>query len=278
MLTIKYFIMNAISILRGVALSAMVLINSSVFATDYSVSSGNAITITEPGSHRITGTGSSPIYITSTESGSVFNITLDNMMLTAGSWASAINLSNNSTGSMTVNFILVGTNSTTGYNHGGIQATHGTVNVVFTTTTVTPASATLTSTAIYSDSYAFRNNGGTMIPSVDSQIIGTAVLNGTSISDINLALTSAFTAKPLVLTLKKIATETEHAVSEALKINVCGDHIFIQGLQVGETYQIYNTTGTCVANRVAKSEWESVSLPNGVFILKTNQSQVKFIR
>ena len=61
----------------------LLFICSSVNATDYNISSGNTIDITTPGSHTITGTGSSTIYINSSVNDAVFEITLDNMVLTA---------------------------------------------------------------------------------------------------------------------------------------------------------------------------------------------------
>lgn len=266
------------SILFGVAISAMVLASTSVFATDFNVSSGASIDISTPGNHTITGSGSSTITITGSQSGAVFNITLNNMTLTASDWASAINLSNASAGTMTVNFILIGVNSTTGYNHGGIQATQGSVNVVFTTNTVAPGTASLTSTAVYFDSNAFRNNGGTMYPSIDPMVNCTALLDGASVVDNNQALADAFNTKPLVLTLKKVSTANETLKSGILKVKDAIDGVTIEGLELGERYKVYNMAGVCVANDVAKSEVESVKLTKGIFILKTSGLQMKFVK
>ena len=260
--------------LTGIVILFVFLFCSSAYADDYNVSSGNAINISTPGSYSITGSGSSPIYISSTVSGAVFNITLDNMTLSAASWASAINVQNSSSGSMTVNFIIVGTNSTTGYNHGGIQSIGGTVNVVFTTT----SSGTLTSSAYYSDSFAFKNNGGTLLPSVDSNVTCTATLAGSSVS-VSDALSGAFTQKPLVLTLSKTSTGIDNTNSSSdIKLSSLGNSTQITGLQEGESYQIYSMLGTCVINTQAKGTSENISLPRGIYVLKTNNAQVKFIR
>ena len=98
---------------------------------------------------------------------------------------------------MTVNFIVIGTNVTNAYNHGGIQSTGGTIKVVFTTT----SSGTLTSTARYPGYYAFNNaNSSTLTPSIASGITCTATLGGTSMA-VASALSGAFTSRPLVLTL-----------------------------------------------------------------------------
>ena len=94
---------------------------------------------------------------------------------------------------MTVNFIVIGTNVTNAYNHGGIQSTGGTIKVVFTTT----SSGTLTSTARYAGYYAFKNaNSSTLTPSIASGITCTATLGGTSMA-VASALSGAFTSRPL---------------------------------------------------------------------------------
>jgi hypothetical protein len=250
----------------------MLFVCNSVSAGDYSVSSGSAINITTPGSHSITGSGSSPVYITNTASNAVYNITLNNMTLNAGSWASAINLTNNATsGTMTVNFIIVGTNSSTGYNHGGIQATGGVVNVVFTTT----GSGTLTTNAVYSDSFGFRNNGGTMNPSVDPAATCTATLAGTS-KDVATALTGAFTQKPLVLSLSKTTTFTNEIKKLDVKVYSTSNGVVIEGLQKGEMFQIFDIIGKCVVKSEAKNAIESATLSKGVYILRTEKGQIKF--
>ena len=170
----------------------------SVSATDYSLSS-SSITISTAGSHTISGSGSGEVYIVSSTADAVFNITLDNMTLTSGEWSSAIDITNNSSGTMTVNFIIEGTNSITAGNHGGIEVTAGTADVVFTTTT----SGTLTCSA--QSDYALKNSGGTLNPSVANDLCTSASLNGTimSISD---ALSGAFSQKPLVLNVIKLTS------------------------------------------------------------------------
>jgi len=250
----------------------MLFVCSTVNATDYNVSLGSAINITTPGSHTITGSGSSPVYITNTVSNAVYNITLNNMTLNAGSWASAINLTNNATsGTMTVNFIIIGTNSSTGYNHGGIQATGGVVNIVFTTI----SSGTLTSNATYSDSFAFRNNGGTMNPSVDANVTCTATLAGTS-KNLSTALTDAFTQKPLILTLSNTTTFTKEIKKLDVKVYSTSAGTIIEGLQKGEMFKIFDVLGKCVVKCEAKNTAESVTLSKGIYILETVKGQLKF--
>lgn len=249
----------------------LLFICSSVNATDYNISSGNTIEITTPGSHTITGTGSSSIFINSSVNDAVFEITLDNMVLAAKKWASSITINNNSTGSMTVKFIIVGTNFTQGYNHGGIQAGKGTVNVIFTTT----SSGTLTSTAVYGDSFAFRNNGGTMLPSIDPYATCTATLEGQDIS-IEDALTGAFSKKPLVLSISKSTTSTNNIKSLDLKVIKTSSGINIEGLRIGEKFKIFDVKGKCVIQNEAKNETESVILSKGIYILQTEKGIIKF--
>ncbi|MBP1618853.1 MAG: hypothetical protein H6Q14_2680 [Bacteroidetes bacterium] len=251
----------------------LLLVANSVYATDYNVSSGSVINISTPGSHTITGSGSSSIYIVGSASGSVFNITLNSMTLEAEDWASAINVENTSTGTMTVYFNVVGTNTTTGYNHGGIQSVGGTVNVIFTTA----SSGVLTSSAMYTGSYAFKNNGGTLVPSIDSNASCTATLAGTSTA-VSDALSGAFTKSPLVLTLTYTTSGLENVNSAAsIYVHSVGSITQIEGLQEGDSYQIYNTIGASIVNAKAASTSESISLPKGIYILKTGKSQIKFV-
>lgn len=251
----------------------LLFICSSVNATDYNISSGDPIDITTPGSHTITGTGSSSIYINSSVNDAVFEITLDNMVLTAEDWASSITINNNSTGSMTVKFIIVGTNFTQGYNHGGIQAGSGTVNVIFTTT----SSGTLTSTAVWSDSFAFKNNGGTMLPSIDPYATCTATLEGQDISiEDAFSLTGAFSKRPLVLSISKSTTSTNNIKSLDLKVIKTSSGINIEGLRIGEKFKIFDVKGKCVIQNEAKNETESVILSKGIYILQTEKGIIKF--
>ena len=170
---------------------------SFVHATNYTLSS-NSITISNVGSHTISGSGSGEVYIENSTPNAVFNITLDNITLTSGAWSTAIAIKNNSSGSMTVNFIIIGNNSITAGNHGGIEVLEGTVNVIFTTN----SSGNLNCSAQSDNS--FKNSGrGTFIPSLADDVCGsTATLNGIPMNIFD-ALSGAFNQKPLILYLTK---------------------------------------------------------------------------
>ncbi len=188
----KSMVMKRKSILINLTTIILLLIGVNVSATNYTLSS-SSITISTPGSHTLSGSGSGAVYITNSTVDAVYNITLNDINLVSATWGSAINVQNTSTGTMTVNFIVIGTNVTNAYNHGGIQSTGGTIKVVFTTT----SSGTLTSTARYAGYYAFNNaNSSTLTPSIASGITCTATLGGTSMA-VASALSGAFTSRPL---------------------------------------------------------------------------------
>lgn len=183
---------------------ALMLISIHAYATDYTLGTSR-ITINEPGSHAITGTGSGgcTVYIVKESadlSDAVYHITLRNFYLKAGSWASAIVLENNAaSGSMKVNFLVEGDNYTSGYNHGGIKAEKGAMSVVFTTS----ATGKLTCDAQYSGTYALQAADGTTFnASIDPLVYGAGVLNNVNM-EVNAAMAGAFAAKPLVILLSK---------------------------------------------------------------------------
>jgi len=250
----------------------MLFVCISVNATDYDLSVAPGFNITTPGSHTITGAGGG-FYVTNTVDNGVYNITLDNITLTAGTWESAIVLSNESTTPMTVNFNIVGTNSTTGYNHGGIKAIGGVVNVVFTTV----SSGTLTCSANYDGNYAFQSEGTGMNPSVDPNVTCTATLAGTSMSAAD-ALAGAFSNKPLVLTLTKTAAALDETKVNDLKVSLTNTGVSIDGLQEGESFEVFDISGRCVINAKAESTSETVNLSKGIYLLKTAAGTIKFIK
>lgn len=250
----------------------MLFVCISVNATDYNLSS-SGFDITTPGSHTITGTGGG-FYVTNTVANGVYNITLDNMNLTADTWCSAIILNNQSTKPMTVNFNIIGANSTIGYNHGGIKSIGGVANVVFTTA----SSGTLTCSAHEGDNYAFQVEGSGMNPSVDPNVTCTATLAGTSMSVAD-ALAGAFANKPLVLTLTKTAAALNEKIKmNDLKVYLTNAGVSIDGLQKGESFEVFDISGRCVINAKAENANETVNLSKGVYLLRTTAGTIKFIK
>jgi hypothetical protein len=255
--------------------TSLLFIFGSASADNYTLSDNN-IDISTPGSHTITGSGSGKLYIHSSTDNSVFNITLNNINLTATQWASAIVVENTSSGSCTINFILVGDNYCTAGNHGGIECA-GTkpVNVVFTTET----SGTFTISASYASNYSFQNdNGNNLNPSIDSGVNCTLTLASVTRSDITQALSDAFGSKPLVLSLSKIATGVnEESATEKIIVSKTSDGLTLKGLENGTEYIVYKATGTIATRGMAQSDLIKLNLPKGFYIIKTAKSCIKII-
>jgi len=228
--SIYHFITTVVLLLVSLSVSA---------ATGYTLSSSN-ITINTAGSYSFSGSGSGAIYLNSSTDNAVYNITLNGINLTAATWASAININNSSSTPVTVNFIVIGSNTTNAYNHGGIQVCSGTANVVFTTT----SSGTLTSTAQYAGEYALKNAGGTLNPSIGSGINCTATVGGTVMYEA-AALNGAFSNKPLVLTLTKQVAPTIStiAINTFATLATMGGNITNDGgVTVTERGVVYSST------------------------------------
>lgn len=136
---------------------------------------------------------------------------------------------------------------------------------------------TLTSTAVWSDSFAFRNNGGTMLPSIDPYATCTATLEGQDISiEDAFSLTGAFSKRPLVLSISKSTTSTNNIKSLDLKVIKTSSGINIEGLRIGEKFKIFDVIGKCVIQNEAKNRTESVILSKGIYILQTEKGIIKF--
>lgn len=249
---------------------------------DLSTKSGE-FDITEPGAYTITGAGNYGFGIKPTVDNAVFNITLDNMTLTAAQWGSAIFIENKELNyTMTINFIVKGTNASTGGNHGGIQVQKGTANIMFTTKSL----GSLKLDATYSENFAFTNhyNGivqegflnATIDPNLDPTIVCSAKLEGNNVTN-TVALSDAFTKKPLELTFAKTTTATHpEAINSTLILKSINNTIQIEGLKMGENYSIYDMMGKSIVNAKAKNAIESVSLSKGIYIIRTSNETLKF--
>ncbi|MDR2084811.1 MAG: cadherin-like beta sandwich domain-containing protein [Bacteroidales bacterium] len=181
-------------------ITTILLICTNAYAANYNVSSSSAV-ITSPGAHTITGTTTSnTIAINNSSANAVYNITLNGVNINATTWNSSFTITNSASSAMTVNLIVVGSNTLIGYNHGGIKTEAGTVNIVFTTT----GTGTLTVGSQYSSTAPLQQGGGTLNPSIGANTTATATFGGTSMT-VSAAFTAAMQAsnygKNLVLTL-----------------------------------------------------------------------------
>ncbi len=250
-------------------ITLFLLLSCTMFATDYTLSR-STITISTPGSHTISGTGSGQIDINGV-SGNVFEITLDNITLIAGEWASAITCNNtSSTGTMTVKFIVKGTNLSRGGNHGGIKAGDGAVNVMFTT----KSSGSLTLDASYSENFALQADVDcTLTPSIDTDptVNCTAILEGNSVSN-TVALTDAFTKKPLVLNLNKVYTLSNGgqkitATGSCTLTGTGSNEVDIVGI-TGDVFEITLDNMSLTAGEWASAIYCKNSSPTGTMTVK----------
>jgi hypothetical protein len=75
------------------------------------------------------------------------------------------------------------------------------------------------------------------------------------------------------------STTTALNTTETPKLTVIknGDQVLIKGIQLGEDYNIVNVLGQTVVSGTAKSDMINVSLPTGIYVVKTNTQSVKFV-
>ncbi len=253
-------------------LLSSLLIGTLAYADEYTISYElSSITITEPGTHTINGEGNTSIYIGKEEdntSDAVYNIILDNMSLTPQDWASAIIMYNKAPGgTMTVNFIIEGTNYVEGDNHGGIKTTIGDINIVFSTT----SAGVITSTANRDGNYAFQEEPeGTFNVSIAPNISATATLAGESMS-VETALQEAFSKKPLVLSLSIDETSVNTPSADEL-FRLSGNEITIANGSA--QIEIFDIAGHLVLQR----HTDRVALPQtGIYIVKINGTPKKIV-